>query len=82
MTVRDMQNAKRLKEFGALIQREGMSERVINAVSEFDGSYKGAMRLAGRLKAIAQMANSDDYWKEQVDKGYEHEACAAFCWKK
>jgi hypothetical protein len=65
--------AKELRATGAELGREGMSLRVIAAVSEFDGSYKGAMQLAGRLKAISQMANADDYWREQVDKGYQKE---------
>lgn len=65
--------AKKLKTVGANIGREGMSKLAIEAVGEFDGSYKGAMILSGRLKAIAQMANADDYWSEQVDKGFQKE---------
>ena len=62
-----------LKHCGEKLGRVGMSERVIAAVEDFDGSYKGAMKLAGRLKAISQMASSDVYWREQVDDGYHLE---------
>jgi hypothetical protein len=73
MSITRLEWAKELRATGAGLGREGMSLRVISAVSEFDGSYKGAMQLAGRLKAISQMANADEYWREQVDKGYQKE---------
>lgn len=70
MTTWDIKNARGAKEAGARIGREGMSKAVIKAVDEFDGSYKGAMELAGKLKAVAQAARSDQYWQEKVDDGY------------
>lgn len=73
MTIYDLERSKTLRGYGNKLGREGMSERVINAVAEWDKSYKGAMILAGRLKAISQMAKSDDYWDEQVHKGYVQE---------
>lgn len=62
-----------LKNYGRELGRAGMAERVLAAVDEFDGSYKGAMKLAGRLKAISHMASSDGYWSEKVYDGYQHE---------
>ena len=53
---------------GQLIGRAGLSQRVIQAVNEFDGSYKGAMELAGRLAVIADMATFDCYWQEKSYK--------------
>jgi hypothetical protein len=73
MSIVSLERSKTLRGYGVKLGREGMSERVIAAVAEFDGSYKGAMQLAGRLKAISQMAASDDYWAEQVDKGFVQE---------
>ena len=64
---------KRLSDHGKVIGRKGMSDLVIEAVNEFlknGATPKGAMILAGRCKAISQMASSDDYWAEQVDKGF------------
>ena len=64
---------KRLSEHGKLIGRQGMSDLVANAVNEFvknGKTPKGAMILAGRCKAISQMASGDDYWAEQVEKGF------------
>lgn len=61
---------KDMQKWGKAVGREGMSQEAIAAVEEFDGSYKGAMILAGRMKAIAQAAGCDEYWSEQVGKGY------------
>ena len=61
---------KDMQKWGKAVGRSGMSEEAITAVKEFDGSYKGAMMLAGRMKAIAQAAGCDEYWREQVGKGY------------
>ncbi len=64
------------KAEGERIDREGMSQRAIKAVEEWQASgatYKGAMILAGRLKAVAMMASADEYWREQVDKGMHKE---------
>jgi hypothetical protein len=78
MTIIALDRAKSLRKAGEHLGRNGMSQRVIAAVAEFDGSYKGAMVLAGRLKAVSQMATCDDYWREQVDKGFVQELRAPF----
>lgn len=59
-----------MKKWGKSVGRDGMSEAAIKAVEEFDGSYKGAMELAGKMKAIAQATSCDDYWSEKMNKGY------------
>ena len=46
-----------------------MSQRVLDEIAKFDGSYKNAMRLAGTLSQIAVAARADDYWNEQVEHG-------------
>ena len=73
MSLLGLQWSRQLKAEGERIGRAGMSERVIKAVEEFDGSYKGAMILAGRLKAITQMAACDGYWSEKVADGFRRE---------
>ena len=68
--------AKKLRGQGSKLGREGMSKRVIELVDDFvetGGGYKQAMILAGRLKAITQAAKCDEYWTEQVDKGFHRE---------
>lgn len=65
--------ANELKKAGAVLGREGMSKAVIEAVADFDGSYKGAVVLAGRLKAVAQAAKADSYWSGFVEDGYHRE---------
>lgn len=67
----DMKWARELREAGAALGREGLSVSVIEAVQQFDGSYKGAMVLAGRLKAVAQAAKADGYWSEKVGDGFQ-----------
>jgi hypothetical protein len=62
---------RELRLSGAALGREGLSLAAIAAVKEFDGSYKGAMVLAGRLKAVAQAAGYDGYWSEKVDDGFQ-----------
>lgn len=62
-----------MKKWGHAVGREGMSKAAIKAVEEFDGSYKGAMELAGKMKAIAQAASCDDYWSEKVNRGYQNQ---------
>lgn len=76
MTIQSLERSKTLRVRGVKLGREGMSQRVLAAVADFESagkSYKGAMYLAGRLKAIAQMAASDEYWAEQVDDGFIRE---------
>jgi len=75
MTIASLEWSKKLRSDGERLGREGLSKRVIQLVDDYaeDGSYKGAMILAGRMKAIAQAAGFDDYWKEKVDIGYHKE---------
>jgi hypothetical protein len=71
-----LQSYAKLKKDGRALGRAGMSERVLSAVAEFQadgGTYKGAMHLAGRLKAIAAMTAADDYWREKMEHGFHLE---------
>ena len=68
--------AKELRIEGERLGRAGMSERVLAVVVDFANSgmsYKEAMILAGRMKAISHAAKCDGYWDEQVSKGYHRE---------
>lgn len=71
MTSLDMKWSRELRSAGNQLGRAGLSEAVIEAVAQFDGSYKGAMVLVGRLKAVAQAAKFDSYWSEKVDDGFQ-----------
>ena len=70
MTIQHLEEAKELRKQGDRLGRAGMSQYVIKAVDEFDGSYKGAMKLAGKLKAITLAARGDSYWDEMWRRGY------------
>ena len=68
----------KLRELGESLGREGVSLQVIEAIESFDGSYKGAMQLCGKLVLWADVSTFDDYWKEQVQRGLskeENKAC-------
>tara|TARA_Y100001973_G_scaffold106582_1_gene185487 strand:- start:1838 stop:2077 length:240 start_codon:yes stop_codon:yes gene_type:complete len=54
---------------GGIAKRGGLAKKSIELIEGFDGSYKGAMRLAGELSVIADMATFDAYWEEQVIRG-------------
>lgn len=75
MSIRNLELAKKMKAQGARLKRDGLAEVVFCLVDEFNEnrSYKNAMVLAGRLKAIAQAAKFDSYWNEKCSTGYEME---------
>lgn len=77
MGVYALEMAAKLKRDGKTLGREGMSQRVLAAVYDFQAegaTYKGAIRLAGRLKAIAAMTAADGYWREKMEDGFQFEA--------
>tara|TARA_R110000796_G_scaffold214800_1_gene330777 strand:- start:33655 stop:33915 length:261 start_codon:yes stop_codon:yes gene_type:complete len=63
----------KIRELGNSIGREGVSLHVIAAIEGWDGSYKGAMELCGKLTLWADASTFDDYWQEQVQRGLEKE---------
>lgn len=69
-----------LRKVGSVLGREGMSERVIELVKNFDGSYVEAIKLAGALKAVTIMAESDSYWHEKMHQGYLNEIARWDVW--
>jgi len=72
----DIKTWKKLRAHGQRLGRAGLSKRAIALIEDFDGSYIGAMILAGRMKAIAQAAGYDDYWSEKVNHGFIEEQYA------
>lgn len=74
MAIPHLEEAKWLREEGKRLGRAGMSEFALSLVAEFEAgpkTYTGVMILAGKLKAVAHAAKCDDYWDEQVAKGYQ-----------
>ena len=51
------------------VGRSGLAEETVKAIDKFDGTYKGAMELAGKLSIIANASTFDQYWMEQVQRG-------------
>jgi hypothetical protein len=65
-----------LKKQGRRLGRQMLAERVIALVrkwDESDGSYIGAIQLAGRLHAIALACRFDSYWEEKAFFGFHDE---------
>jgi hypothetical protein len=58
-----------IKKAGKILGRQGISERVISLVNRFDGSYKGAVDLIGRLSVLEQACRFDVYWEEKAFLG-------------
>lgn len=75
MGIRSLEISKELRAEGKRLGRAGLSERVFTLVDEFNKyrTYKNAIVLAGRLKAIAQACKSDGYWDEKCSMGFEFE---------
>lgn len=75
MSIQSLKDWKALKAQGTRLGRDGLSERVFCLVDEFNENrtYKNAMVLAGRLKAIAQAATYDSYWDEKMSLGFQFE---------
>lgn len=59
-------------KFGNQAGRAGMSEMAQELVAEYlkNPTFKNVMRLCGAMKAVAQSATTDDYWREQVEDGH------------
>lgn len=75
MAIRSIEIAKELKAEGKRLGRAGLAERVLTLVDEFNKNrtYKNAIVLAGKLKAIAQACKFDCYWDEKCSSGFEFE---------
>lgn len=75
MSIHALKVAKELRKQGERLGRAGLSERVFTLVDEFNKyrTYKNAIVLAGKLKAIAQAAKADGYWDEKCTMGFRFE---------
>lgn len=58
-----------LREIGFKLGREGLSKAAIELIENFDGSYKGAIELCGKLSVIAKASSFDTYWHEKAKRG-------------
>lgn len=83
MAILHLEWAKKLKKEGERLGRAGLSKRVIFLVNEFnsDPTYKNAIKLAGRFKAISQACRFDHYWDEKMEMGFQDEMEDLEVWK-
>lgn len=75
MSIQALKISKQLIKQGGRLGRAGLAERVFTLVDEFNENrtYKNAIILAGKLKAIAQATKADGYWDEKCSSGFQHE---------
>lgn len=75
MSISHLETAKKLREQGKRLGRAGVSERIFTLVDEFNKnrSYKNAVVLAGKLKALSQVCKFDGYWDEKCQSGFINE---------
>ena len=61
----------KLRRFGAKLNREGLALLALEIAKEIvdDGSYKGAIRGAGKMQAIVKACSFDEYWNEKATAG-------------
>ena len=60
-----------LRRFGAKLNREGLALLALEIAKDIveDGTYKGAIRGAGKMQAIVKACSFDEYWNEKVNGG-------------
>lgn len=75
MSDKRLSDSSKLRTQGARLGRRGISERIFTLVDEFNKnrSYKNAVVLAGKMKAIAVACKYDCYWDEKCSTGYNFE---------
>lgn len=75
MSIQALNIARDMKRCGSRLGRAGLAERVFTLVDEFNKNrtYKNAIVLAGKLKAISQACKFDCYWDEKCSMGFEFE---------
>lgn len=79
MSIHSLEISKGLRKQCARLGRAGLSQRANDLILEFakkhpTGHYRGAIILAGRLRAISLAARADSYWGEKTDSGFYDEA--------
>jgi len=73
MSIRDLENSKVLRKYGAQLGRKGIAERIIELAKEIevgDGAYQSTLRNAGKIRALCVAAKYDTYWDEKQGIGY------------
>jgi hypothetical protein len=75
MSIPALKTAKDLKEIGKKLGREELAKRVLFCVDKMmkDAHYQGVIEFAGRMKAIVQACNADNYWSEKAWNGFYKE---------
>lgn len=75
MAIRTIEDSKKLKKYGAIMGRERIAIRIIELCKQVanEENYIDAVKIAGRIKAIAMACKFDCYWDEKMSDGYYQE---------
>ncbi len=68
MSIRNIEDAKIMKEYCAKIGREGVAERIIAIAVEIvkqEGAYQSTLRNAGKIRMLTTGCSFDLYWDEK-----------------
>ena len=70
--MRQLKKSLKRKYWQQVGGRKGLSELVIQEVRRFmkNPTYKEAAKLAGKMRLLAELCESDDYWEEKMLDGY------------
>lgn len=86
MGIPAIENAKLLKKYGEILDREGIAKRIIEICKKVaeEENYKEAVKASGRIKALAMACKFDHYWEEKMNTGYwdEFDKANYLIWKK
>lgn len=88
MAIQDIENAKKLREYCALLGRKGVAEKIIDLAQKIvagDGAYQETLKLAGEIRALCVGSKYDCYWDEKQSDGFYrmlHKAEQHIQWSK
>ena len=63
------------RKAGYKLKREGLALRVLEIAQDImtDGSYKNAIKCAGKISVVADACTYDSYWEEKMLDGKRSE---------
>lgn len=75
----NIKDYKKLKKYGDLKGRENIALEIIKICEEVakEKHYINAIIAAGRIKALAQACDFDEYWREKISTGYHRQLVSA-----
>lgn len=75
MSIRSIEISKKLKSYGKILGRRGISDRTIEIAQDIikTDDPKEIIKLLGQMYALALSCGHDEYWREKRDIGFDRE---------